>query len=307
MFCSAKHPRGISGRLAPLLMLPFFLPWACGDNAPTFDGDRAYRYLVEQCDLGPRNPGSQGASAALDYFDSFFSERADSVALQQFAFTDTIVDTTFSCTNIIASFNPGRMPRVILCAHWDTRPFADLEPDSTLRDQPIIGANDGASGCAVLMELANLIPSLNTPFGIDLVLFDCEDYGRAGNLDYYCIGSKHYANDTPANSYAFGVLVDLIGDADLRIYREEYSHVYARRVVDDVWSKAKEVGATSFADSLKHIVYDDHVPFLEKGIPVIAIIDFDYPYWHTLSDTPDKCSPASLSEVGKVLVALLVR
>jgi hypothetical protein len=307
MFFSAKRAVDIPWKLAPILILPILLLCACGGKAPTFDGDRAYRYLVEQCDFGPRNPGSHGASLALDYFDSFFSERADSVVLQQFSFTDTIVDTTFNCTNIIASFSPGRMPRVILCAHWDTRPFADLEPDSTLRDQPIIGANDGASGCAVLMELANLIPGLNTPFGIDLVLFDCEDYGRAGNLDYFCIGSKHYVNNISANSYAFGVLIDLIGDADLRIYREEYSQNYARRVVDNVWSIAKEVGATSFADSIKHMVYDDHVPFLEKGIPVIDIIDFDYPYWHTLSDTPDKCSPASLSEVGKVLVALLVR
>jgi glutaminyl-peptide cyclotransferase len=307
MFCSTKRERGIPGRFAPLLALPILLLWACGGKAPTFDCDRAYRYLVEQCEFGPRNPGSHGASLALDYFDSFFSERADSVTLQQFAFTDTIADTTFSCTNIIASFNPGRMPRVILCAHWDTRPFADHEPDSALRDQPIIGANDGASGCAVLMELANLIPGLNTHFGIDLVLFDCEDYGRAGDLDYFCIGSKHYVKNIPTNYYAFGVLVDMIGDADLRIYREEYSHVYARRVADNVWSKAKEVGATSFADSIKHVVYDDHVPFLEEGIPVIDIIDFDYPYWHTLSDTPDKCSSASLSEVGKVLVALLAR
>ena len=220
MFYSEKRVRDISRKLAPILMLPILLLSACGGKAPTFDSDRAYRYLVEQCDFGPRNPGSHGASLALDYFDSFFSERADSVALQPFVFTDTIVDTTFNCTNIIASFNPGRMPRVILCAHWDTRPFADREPDSTLRDQPIIGANDGASGCAVLMELANLIPSLNTPFGIDLVLFDCEDYGRAGNLDYFCIGSKHYAKSIPTDYYAFGVLVDLIGDADLRIYRE---------------------------------------------------------------------------------------
>ncbi len=291
---------------SPLLLLCALLPLTCGERVPSFDGDRAYRYLVEQCDFGPRNPGSQGAEDALAYLNAFFSERADTVVLQPFDFTDTIVDVTYKCTNVIARFDPGRLPRLILCAHWDSRPTADLDPDSSLRDQPIVGANDGASGCAVLMEIANLIPELDTRYGIDLVFFDCEDYGSPGHLDYFCIGSKYFAKNLPPNSYAFGVLVDLVGDIDLRIYREAYSQKYARRVVDEVWKVAGEVGATCFADTIKHAVYDDHISLLERGVPVIDIIDFDYQYWHTLSDTPDKCSPASLAQVGKVLVALLV-
>jgi hypothetical protein len=307
MSCSRRRFSITLGRLAFLLAGASLVLVACGESRPSFDGDRAYRYLVAQCDFGPRNPGSRGAAEALAYFDSFFSERADTVELQPFEFNDTVLDTTFICTNVIARFNPGKLPRLIFCAHWDTRPVADHEPDSTLRNQPILGANDGASGCAVLMEMANLIPTTDTPYGIDIVLFDCEDYGSAGHLDYFCVGSKHFVKNLQANSYAYGILLDLIGDANLEIYREVYSHTYARRVVDLVWSKAKQLGATSFVDSIKHTVYDDHVPFLERGIPVIDVIDFDYPFWHTLSDTPDKCSPSSLAQIGKVLVALLAR
>ena len=296
-----RYDMRISMKTAYPLTLAFLLFLSCGKSGKSFDGERSYQYLVEQCDFGPRNPGSRGALEALAYFESFFSERADMVVLQPFEFTDTILDTTYNCTNIIAKFDPGHMPRLILCAHWDTRPFADHEPDSTLRDKPILGANDGASGCAVLMELANLIPELDTPYGIDLVLFDCEDYGSAGNLDYFCIGSKYFVENIPTDRYAFGVLLDLIGDADLRIYRENYSHDHARRVVDEVWGKANEVGAYSFVDSIKHAVYDDHIPFLEKGIPVIDVIDFDYPYWHTVEDTADKASPDSLERVGRTL------
>lgn len=281
--------------------------YGCGPDAPSFDEERAFGYLVEQCDFGPRNPGSEGAAEAADYFESFFAERADSTYRQTFEFTDTILDTTYSCANIIAQFKPNHLPRLILCAHWDTRPMADRDPDTTLRNQPILGANDGASGCAILMEMSNLIPEMDTPYGIDVVLFDCEDYGASGHLDYFCVGSKHFVEDLQPSDYAFGVLVDLVGDSDLRIYREAYSHTYARRVVDEVWKVAAETGAESFVDSIKHAVYDDHIPFLQKGIPVIDIIDFDYAYWHTLADKPDKCSPSSLGEVGKVLVALLGR
>ncbi|MBU1320352.1 MAG: M28 family peptidase [candidate division Zixibacteria bacterium] len=280
----------------------------CGSGKVTFDGDRAYVYLTEQCDFGPRNPGSDGASKALEYFKAFFETRLDTVELQNFEFTDTISDTTFSdLTNIIARFNPGRLPRVLLCAHWDTRPYADMDPNVALQNQPILGANDGASGCAVLMELANLLPHIDCPYGVDIVLFDAEDYGESGNLDYYCIGSKYYVENIDQGHYAFGILLDMVGATDMRIYRERYSHMYAKRIVDQVWSEAAEQGASHFVDSIKHTVYDDHLPFLEKGIPVIDIIDFDYPSWHTQADTPDKCSPSSLAAVGKVLLALLSR
>jgi len=157
------------------------------------------------------------------------------------------------------------------------------------------------------MELANVLPHIDCKYGVDIVLFDAEDYGESGNLGYYCIGSKRYTADLPPRYYAFGILLDMIGDSDLRIYREKYSQMYARNIVDMVWRKAAELGVSAFVDSVKYNVYDDHLAFLEMGIPAIDIIDFDYPYWHTQEDTPDKCSSASLADVGKVLVALLSR
>lgn len=280
----------------------------CASDQPRFDQERAFGYLSAQCNFGPRNPGSTGAEKTLSYFAEFFRERADTVILQEFEFADTARDTTFTgLTNVVARFNAGRLPRILLCAHWDTRPWADRDPDSTFRGEPILGANDGASGCAVLMELANLIPHIDTPYGIDIVLFDFEDYGEPGSGEHFCIGSKHYAGGVSRDSYAFGVLLDMIGDEDLRIYRETYSQTYARRVTDIVWKAARDVGSMSFVDSVKHSVYDDHIPFLEKGIPVIDIIDFDYEHWHTMGDTPDKCSAESLLDVGKVLVAVISR
>jgi glutaminyl-peptide cyclotransferase len=250
----------------------------------------------------------EAASEAVDYFYKFFSERLDTCELQRFDFTDTVTHTDFpNLTNVIARYHTGMLPRVALCAHWDSRPRAEHDPDSTKRNTPIPGANDGASGCAVLMELANILPHIDCPYGVDIVLFDGEDYGESGNLDYYCLGSKRYVADLPHDYYAFAILLDMVGDSDLRIYRERYSQTYARRIVDMVWQKAAELGVSAFVDSLKHTVYDDHLAFLNVGIPAIDIIDFDYPYWHTQEDTPDKCSPASLADVGKVLVALLSR
>ncbi len=271
-----------------------------------FDGDRAFGYLEDQVAFGPRNPGSEGARKALSYFINHFRELTDSVRFQQFEFTDTILDTTYTLTNVIARLDPLKSPRVIFCAHWDTRPRADEETDSSQIAKPIPGANDGASGCAVLMEVANSLGKIESRYGVDIVLFDAEDYGEEGHLDYYCIGSKFFASNLKSrNPYAFGVLVDLVGDKDLRIYREQYSQAYAPRITNMVWQTAHEIGATGFVDSIKHRVYDDHLPLIDRGIPTTNIIDFDYPYWHTHEDTPDKCSPESLEEVGKVLVALL--
>jgi len=292
-----------------MCILLIFLSLTCGKtNDPVFDQDRAFGYLEEQCALGPRNPGSEGANQARGFYRIFMTERADTAYLQPFNFTDTISGESYVLTNVVAEFNRGKQPRVLLCAHWDTRPFADRDPDPALVDEPIMGANDGASGVAVLMEMANIIPQLDTPYGIDIVLFDGEDYGEEGHLDYYCIGSKFFADEIiRPGSHAFGVLLDMIGDADQRIYREQYSHAYARRITDMVWSTAREIGIETFVDSLNHIVYDDHLPLIDRGLPTVNSIDFDYPYWHTVQDTPDKCSPESLGNVGKVLVALLAR
>ena len=208
-------------------------------------------------------------------------------------------------TNIIASFYPEMKKRVILCAHWDTQPFADKDPNPQNRSQPILGANDGASGVALLLEIASLLSANKPKLGVDIVFFDAEDYGTEDRLDMYCLGSQFFSRNLGDYRPEFGILVDLIADEDLELYREGYSDRYAKEIVDLIWNRAKELNLKSFRDSVKHWVLDDHIPLLQAGIPCIDIIDLDYPYWDTLEDTPDKCSPQSLKEVGEVIISIL--
>jgi glutaminyl-peptide cyclotransferase len=208
-------------------------------------------------------------------------------------------------TNIIASFYPEMKRRLILCAHWDTRPFADKDSNPENRSQPILGANDGASGVALLLEIASLLPTKKPKWGVDIVFFDGEDYGSEGRYDMYCLGSQFFSKNLGDYHPEFGILLDLIGDENLEIYREGYSDRHAKHIVDLIWSKAKELNSVSFRDSIKHWVLDDHLPLIGVGIPCVDLIDLDYPYWHTLEDTPDKCSPRSLKEVGEVILKIL--
>jgi Zn-dependent M28 family amino/carboxypeptidase len=197
----------------------------------------------------------------------------------------------------------------MLCAHWDTRPFADMDRIEN-QNEPILGANDGASGVAVLLELAFYLQKNEPPLGIDIVFFDGEDYGREGDLDSYCLGSRYFAENNPGIYPRFAVLLDMIGDAQLQIPREGYSQQFASQIVDLVWKAAKNVNAYQFLPEVRNYVFDDHVILNEAGIPAIDIIDFEYPdashrFWHTLEDTPDKCSPQSLKTVGEVLIELI--
>jgi len=235
------------------------------------------------------------------------SRHSNFVKIQDFVYTDPQQNIELKLSNIIASFYPEKRRRVLLSAHWDTRPFADEDPDSSLRATPIPGANDGASGVAVLLEIAGLISQKEPRWGVDMVFFDGEDWGPEDDLNKFCLGSRYFAENKGKYQPEFGILLDMVGDKDLSFYREGYSSRYAGAVVELVWSRAKSLGLLCFKDSIKYFVYDDHVPLLEAGIPCIDIIDYDYPYWHTTSDTPDKCSAESLQKVGDLLVDILYR
>ncbi len=286
-----------------ILILPFFLCCSLSPR-PSFDEDRAFQCLLEQCDFGPRNPGSAGHLKAKNYLLDKLEQKTNLVKMQNFVYHDSCSGLDLSLTNIIASFYPDKDKRILLCAHWDTRPRADKETDSTLQDKPILGANDGASGVAVLLEMADILSEKEPEYGIDIVFFDGEDLGEEGK-DTWCIGSKYFVGHSGSYRPQFGVLLDMIGDKDLAIYKEGHSAAYAPKVTDSVWSKAKKLKLDCFVDSTKYTLLDDHIPLLEAGIPCIDVIDFDYPYWHTLSDTPDKCSPKSLGEIGKLLIEVL--
>jgi Zn-dependent M28 family amino/carboxypeptidase len=199
----------------------------------------------------------------------------------------------------------------LLCAHWDTRPRAEQDPDKSKRNKPILGANDGASGVAVLLELASLLRTKAPPIGIDIALFDGEDYGAEGDHANYLLGSRYFAKNRPSSYLPrFGVLLDMVGDKNLELPKEGFSVRYAPGVVNLVWSTARELGISQFVDAAGEDIIDDHLPLNEAGIPTIDLIDFNYPdptnrFWHTHQDIPENCSPESLEAVGAVLVHVL--
>lgn len=274
-----------------------------------FDSSRAYRYLSEQCALGPRNPGSEGHARAIGYFVAHFKRLGLSLRRQDFVHADMATGRKVALTNLIAVI-PGRNPKlkpVIFCAHWDTRPRADRENSMMLSERPILGANDGASGSAVLMELANVLkkkPPLQTAY---LVFFDGEDYGQEGNLAEYFLGARHFAGNLPAKEFAYALLFDMVGDKDLRLPMEENSVKQSPEIMRAIWARAKSLGLAAFEPRIGPSVMDDHMPLQAKGIPAMDIIDFEYPHWHTLGDTPDKCSAHSLGVVGRLAASLALR
>ena len=172
--------------------------------------------------------------------------------------------------------------------------------------RPILGADDGASGVAVLLEIAKLMKSVQPPIGIDILLDDGEDYGKRSDLSKYSLGTRYFVKaKSPGYSPRFGVLLDMIGNRDVHLPMEQNSMKYAPAAVELIWSAAEELGVTQFVNVPGEEIFDDHIPLNEGGIPTVDIIDFDYPYWHTLDDTPDKCSAESLGAVGRVLTFVI--
>jgi len=290
-----------------LLILLLMSSMHCtGKEVPEFSGESAFNYLEKQCDFGARVPGTEAHAQCRDYLYAELNKYADRVVKQNFRFPLRAGGQPVTMTNIIANFNSENQQRILLLAHWDTRPWADQDPDSRNWDKPVLGANDGASGVAVLLEIARLIHQNPPEYGVDILFVDGEDYGEYGDNDSWAIGSREFARrKNPSYKPMYGILLDLIGDSDQQIYIEANSYRYARGIVDKVWNKAQELGIYEFIPEVKFDVMDDHVRLLEVGIPCINIIDFEYEYWHTVEDTPDKCSPRSLSNVGRVVMDIL--
>lgn len=285
---------------------------------PKFNADRAWQYLIDQVNFGPRNPNSKAHENCLQYFYKVLLESTNSVTLQKWV-EDGYNGEKLNLTNVIASFNTEATTRILLCAHWDSRPRADREKDPKKQKMPIPGANDGASGVAVLLELAKLMKDNPPPIGVDILLLDGEDYGQEGDLSKYFLGSRYFGKNKPANYYpVYAILLDMVGDKNLRLPKEGYS---ARRfhpmLVDHIWNIGRSLGYSQFDYSIGGAIEDDHVILNEYGIQCINIIDIDLVgntsndenrnYWHTLRDTPDKCSKESLKVVGDVLLELIYK
>jgi len=266
-----------------------------------FDGENAMDYLVQQCDFGPRPPGSDNLTQCRTYIASILESFGWNVTLQNFTYLEV------ECTNIIATWPDAEQPSYILGAHYDTRPRADQDPESANWMTPIIGANDGASGVAVMLELASDLPS-DVRDSVEIVLFDAEDSGEINGWNWI-VGSTHYVNQlspTRVSEIDAMILVDMVGDSDLRLERETSS---TRALQDLIWSIADEMGHNdTFLDVSGRSIWDDHRPFLAAGIPSVDIIQHNgFPwYWHTLEDTPDKCSAESLQTVGEVVETFLI-
>ena len=281
---------------------------SCNNAVPNFDKGNAFRYLVEQCEFGPRNPGSNGYKQCLDYLQKTLSGFADTILLQPFVLDDLVNENSYDLTNIIARFKVDDPQQLLIGAHWDTRPWADEDPDTEKRNNPIIGANDGASGVAVILELARILNASPPPIGITLVLFDGEDMGSPGTPKSYAQGSLAFAKDLPIEKPDEAIILDMIGDAELHIPIERNSYRQNRQLVKKLWSMAEELSLDAFESRIVYTLYDDHVPlWVEAKIPAIDIIDFNYPnsytnYWHTTQDLPENCSAESLGQVGTLLV-----
>jgi Zn-dependent M28 family amino/carboxypeptidase len=206
---------------------------------------------------------------------------------------------------VVAVFRPESPQRILFSAHWDTRAIADQDPDPARRTAPVPGANDGASGVAVLLEVATSLAARPPKIGVDLVLFDGEDQGRSTESETFALGSARFVQDHPDYRPAFVINLDMVGRRGLRIPKEPHSVLGAAWLVEHVWAVGREIGTTILADSLGPPVYDDHVPFLQAQIPAIDLIDFLDPNWHTAADVPDACAPESLGEVGRLVLAVI--
>lgn len=285
-----------------LTVAPLLAGIGCeGDTKPRFDGDSSFVYLEEQCDIGPRYPGSPGHRRLQRYIVNRLEAYGANVSLQPFEAVLTTGDT-LSLVNIIGNYNRDAKRRILLGAHYDTRPRADRDPEPSNRATPIPGANDGASGVAVLLEFARLMSGARPPVGVDLVFFDGEDYGEEGTAADYILGSAHFAGNLKGYRPSAVIIVDMVGERDAEIKVEAYSATYSALLVDDLFTIAERLGISNFDRARGYPLIDDHLPFIRAGIPAVVLIDFEYPYWHTLEDTPDKCSPESLGAVGSVLI-----
>ncbi len=290
-------------------------------KVPAFDGDSAYLYVQRQVDFGPRLLGSQAHKACADYLSATLQGFGAKVYRQ--SFDATIYDgTTYKAENIIGVFNPDARKRVMLCSHWDSRPWADNDPDPKNHHTPILGANDGASGVGVLLEMARHFSQQMPTVGVDIIFFDAEDYGvpqfeNRHDDDSWCLGSQYWSRipHVPNYNARFAVLVDMVGGKGATFLHEGFSKEYAGAVVKKIWAKAESLGfGTYFQNRAGGYVTDDHLPVNRIAkIPCVDIINTDEnselsgfgDFWHTLNDNMDIIDKQTLQVVGQTLMEVL--
>lgn len=283
---------------------------------PAFDAQRALADVKKQVAFGPRVPNSESHRKTLDFLESELKAAGGAVQLQ--SFTEQGYTETLNLTNVVASFNPQAADRILLLAHWDSRPWADMEKDPANRVKGVPAANDGASGVAVLLEVARQLKDNPPPIGVDILLTDGEDYGisEKDDLNRYFLGAKYFARTKPATYFPrLAILLDMVGDKEAQFKKELNSVQSAPAVVNLVWRTAQELGLKTFSQEINGAISDDHLALQSVGIKAIDIIDGALvghdrsnprrQYWHTLKDTPDNISTETLGEVGKLVLTLI--
>lgn len=270
-----------------------------------FDGQQAYEYMQQLCDLGPRASASQGMLAQQQLLADHFEKLGAKVVYQRFRVRHPIDGSAVSMANLIVQWHPDRQERIMLCTHYDTRPFPDRDPHNPRGT--FIGANDGASGPALLMELGRSMPNIDGKLGVDFVFFDGEEFVFEEGHPYF-IGSEYfalaYAGRPDGVRYRWAVLLDMIADADLQIVPDRLSMSWpdSRPLVTSIWKTAQRLGVREFDINGRCDVLDDHIKLHDIGkIPSCDLIDFRYQWWHTEDDLPEKCSALSLAKVGWVV------
>lgn len=289
--------------------------------SPDFNSDSAFLYIKKQVDFGPRVPNSAAHLACGDYLVSKLNEFGADV-IEQKAVLKTYDGVNLNARNIIAVYNPDNKKRILLFAHWDSRPFADQESDTSKRTQPILGANDGASGVGVLLEIARQLNQNPVDIGIDIILFDAEDWGQPSYEtnqipgDWWCLGSQHWANNphTPNYRANFGILLDMVGASNPTFYKEGYSVQYASNITEKIWQLASRLGYGSyFINKRGGYITDDHVAVNQMHrAPSVNIIHTseDSPhgfgdFWHTHGDDMSVINKSSLKVVGQTVMEVI--
>ena len=275
---------------------------------PAVDGARALRRVEWQVAAGPRIPGTPGHAATLAWLERSLDSLGARVTPQ--AAVDSSLGRPIPLTNVIAHYGPAGRP-VVLCAHWDSRPFSDMDKDPAHRADPVPGADDAGSGVAVLLEVAEQLHRSPPRVPVDLVFFDAEDQGRADHGEEFCLGSRVYARSVAAGPQErmprAAFLFDMVGDKDLGIWPEVQSAQKAANLVSLVLEGARATGGSHFHDQPKYDLVDDHTRLMAVGIAAVDVVDFDYAAWHTHRDLPDQVSAASLAEVARVAVWIVTR
>jgi hypothetical protein len=286
---------------------------------PLFDADSAYHFVKMQTDFGPRVPNTEAHKNCEQFLQKQLEKYCDKVFVQSFV-TTTYDGTKINCKNLIGAFHPENPKRILLASHWDSRPFADSDPNPANRDKPIGGANDGASGVGVLLEIARQLKEKNPEVGIDIIFFDAEDWGTRNSQnesgDWWCLGSQHWAKNLHIVNYKanFGILLDMVGASNAKFLQEAHSTFFASSIVTKTWGIAYRLGYKNyFINTASNPITDDHL-YVNRiaKIPMINIIHQDnstntgFPStWHTLQDNISNIDKHTLYVVGTTVLAVI--